>query len=87
MQPPLSPLLSPPQSKTKRPEPNLTKIIWRSFGCCHSDVPKAIPDPPSSKTAADNPKVSLADIRALDQWRDIVPEYVKDYVPLNAFAA
>jgi type I restriction enzyme, R subunit len=36
---------------------------------------------------ADNPKVSLADMRALDQWRDVIPEYVKDYVSLNAFAA
>ena len=36
---------------------------------------------------ADNPKVSLADIEALDQWRGIIPEYVKDYVSLNAFAA
>ena len=36
---------------------------------------------------ADNPKVSLDDIRALDQWRDIVSEYVKDYVSLNQFAA
>ena len=36
---------------------------------------------------ADNPKVSLADVRALDQWREVIPEYVKDYVPLNAFAA
>jgi len=36
---------------------------------------------------ADNPKVSLADLRALDQWRDIITEYVKDYVSLNAFAA
>lgn len=35
----------------------------------------------------DNPKVSLADVRALDQWRDVIPEYVKDYVSLNAFAA
>jgi type I restriction enzyme R subunit len=34
---------------------------------------------------ADNPKVSLADVRALDQWRDVIPEYVKDYVPLNQF--
>jgi type I restriction enzyme R subunit len=34
---------------------------------------------------ADNPKVSLADIRALDQWRDVIPEYVKDYVHLNHF--
>lgn len=34
---------------------------------------------------ADNPKVSLADIHALDQWRDVIPEYVKDYVGLNQF--
>ncbi len=34
---------------------------------------------------ADNPKVSLADFRALGEWRDVIPEYVKDYVPLNAF--
>ena len=36
---------------------------------------------------ADNPKVSLADVSALDQWRDVIPEYVKDYVSLNAFVA
>ncbi|MBI1748292.1 MAG: hypothetical protein HYR55_17170 [Acidobacteria bacterium] len=36
---------------------------------------------------ADNLKVSLADVRALDEWRDVIPEYVKDYVSLNAFAA
>lgn len=29
----------------------------------------------------------LADVRALDQWREVIPEYVKDYVSLNAFAA
>ncbi len=34
---------------------------------------------------ADNAKVSLADVRALDQWREVIPEYVKDYVSLNAF--
>jgi len=34
---------------------------------------------------ADNPKVSLADLRALGQWREVIPEYVKDYAPLNAF--
>jgi len=32
-------------------------------------------------------KVSLADVRALDRWREVIPEYVKDYVLLNAFAA
>ena len=31
-------------------------------------------------------KVSLADVRALDQWRTVIPEYVKDYVSLNQFA-
>lgn len=34
---------------------------------------------------ATNPKVSLADYKALDEWRDIVPEYVKDYVAINTF--
>jgi len=34
---------------------------------------------------ADNPKVSLADFRALDNWRDVIPEYVKDYVHMNQF--
>jgi type I restriction enzyme R subunit len=34
---------------------------------------------------ADNPKVSLADVKALGPWRDVIPEYVKDYVPLNAY--
>jgi len=34
-----------------------------------------------------HPKVSLADIKALNGWRDVIPEYVKDYVSLNQFAA
>jgi len=34
---------------------------------------------------ADNPKVSLDDLSALGDWREVIPEYVKDYVPLNAF--
>jgi len=36
---------------------------------------------------ADNPKVSLADIKALNGWREVIPEYVKDYVSLNQFTA
>lgn len=36
---------------------------------------------------ADNPKISISDIKALNGWRDVIPEYVKDYVSLNAFAA
>ncbi len=34
---------------------------------------------------ATNPKVSLADFKELNGWRTVVPEYVKDYVALNAF--
>ncbi len=34
---------------------------------------------------ATNPKMSLDEYRALNGWRTIVPEYVKDYVSLNAF--
>ena len=48
---------------------------------------RAVVDSREFGRLADNPKVSLADIRALDQWRDLIPEYVKDYVSLNAFAA
>ena len=48
---------------------------------------RAIVDSREFGRLADNPKVSLADVRELDEWRDIIPEYVKDYVSLNAFAA
>ncbi len=48
---------------------------------------RAIVDSREFGRLADNPKVSLADVRALDQWREVIPEYVKDYVSLNAFAA
>lgn len=34
---------------------------------------------------ATNPKVSMADFKQLGNWREVVPEYVKDYVTLNTF--
>ncbi len=34
---------------------------------------------------ATNPKVSLSDFKALNGWRDVIPEYVKDYVKLNTY--
>ena len=34
---------------------------------------------------ANNPKFTLAEFRALDDWRNQVPDYVKDYVSLNTF--
>jgi len=48
---------------------------------------RAIVDAREFGRLADNPKVTLADIRALDRWRDVISEYIKDYVFLNAFAA
>ena len=34
---------------------------------------------------ATNPKITLADYKALDDWRSVIPDYVKDYVYLNQF--
>ena len=48
---------------------------------------RAIVDSREFGKLADNPKVSLGDLKALDDWRDVIPEYIKDYVSLNQFAA
>ena len=48
---------------------------------------RAIVDSREFGKLADNPKVSLSDLKALNGWRDVIPEYVKDYVSLNQFAA
>ena len=32
-----------------------------------------------------NPKVTIADLKNLEEWRNVIPEYVKDYVSLNTF--
>jgi len=34
---------------------------------------------------ATNPKVTMKDFRELNGYREVVPEYVKDYVSINAF--
>jgi type I restriction enzyme R subunit len=34
---------------------------------------------------ATNAKVTIADLEGLEKWRNVIPEYVKDYVPLNTF--
>ena len=34
---------------------------------------------------ATNPKVTIKDFRDLKGWREVVPEYVMDYVALNTF--
>ncbi|MBS0264846.1 MAG: hypothetical protein JSS02_23120 [Planctomycetes bacterium] len=47
---------------------------------------RAIVDSHEFSRLADNAKISLADIQQLGPWREIVSEYVKDYVSLNVFA-
>jgi len=34
---------------------------------------------------ATNPKVTMKDFSDLNRWREVVPEYVKDYVSINTF--
>lgn len=34
---------------------------------------------------ATNPKLTIQDVKALSELREIIPKYVKDYVPLNNF--
>ena len=36
---------------------------------------------------ATNPRFNIKDLKELDGWKDPVVEYIKDYVPLNTFAA
>jgi type I restriction enzyme R subunit len=34
---------------------------------------------------ATSPKITMQDLVALNDWREVIPQYVKDYVPLNNF--
>jgi type I restriction enzyme R subunit len=34
---------------------------------------------------ATNPRISLSEFKDLNGWIDIVPKYVKDYVPIEKF--
>jgi len=34
---------------------------------------------------ATNPKLTFEDVKSLNGWLDKIPEYVKDYIPLNSF--
>ncbi len=36
---------------------------------------------------ATNPRFNIEDLKELDGWKDPIIEYIKDYVPLNTFAA
>jgi len=71
-----------------KPDASHMPVIRQFFKAYVTDgVVRAIVDAREFGRLADNPKISLGDIKALNGWRDVIPEYVKDYVPLNAFAA
>ena len=53
-----------------------------------SDFVRSIIDRGQLTALATNPAFSLGDFRAVPkEYRTLVPEYVKDYVSLNQFAA
>jgi type I restriction enzyme R subunit len=71
-----------------RPDAGHMPVIRQFFKAYVTDGGvRAIVDSREFARLADNPRVSLADVQALGPWRDVIPEYVKDYVSLNAFAA
>lgn len=71
-----------------KPDAQHMPVIRQFFKAYLTDgAVRAIVDSREFSKLADNPKVSLADIKALNGWRDVIPEYVKDYVSLNQFAA
>jgi type I restriction enzyme R subunit len=53
-----------------------------------SDQVRHIIDNKTFADLATNPTLSLADFKAVpEKYRNLIPEYIKDYVSLNQFAA
>lgn len=71
-----------------KPDASHIRVIGQFFKAYVTDGGiRVIVDSREFGKLADNPKVSLSDLKALDEWRDVISEYVKDYVSLNQFAA
>ncbi len=63
-----------------KPDAAHMPVIQQYFKAHVTDgMVRAVVDAGEFGRLAHNPKVSLADIRALEQWRDIITEYVKGY--------
>jgi hypothetical protein len=79
------------EAKSEKTDPLVGKeqaAIRQFFKAYVSDaMVRAIVDAGEFGRLADNPKVSLADLRTLGPWRGIITEYVKDYVSLDTIAA
>ena len=69
-----------------KPEPENILLIKRFLNVYITDAEvRAIIDSGQFARLADNPKLSMADLKALKRWRERVPAYVKDYVVLNTY--
>lgn len=68
-----------PDSKYALPIKNFLKAYITD-----SDIRKIMEDRDYPRLAT-NPKVSMEDLKELGEWKDLIPEYVKDYVPLNTY--
>ncbi len=68
-----------PEAKYVRPIQNFMKAYLTDAGI------RKIVDAKEYSQLATNPKLSMADIQALNGWRDTVPEYIKDYIVLNTY--
>ncbi|MFH1446455.1 MAG: DEAD/DEAH box helicase family protein [Chloroflexota bacterium] len=69
-----------------KPEPENVLLIKNFLQAYITDPEiRQIIDSREFPRLANNPKLSLADLLALKNWREVVPAYVKDYVPLNTY--
>jgi type I restriction enzyme R subunit len=69
-----------------KPEPENAVLIRNYLHAYITDAHiRQIIDSGNFPALADNPKLSLNDLKTLGKWRNLVPAYVKDYVPLNTY--
>lgn len=71
---------------THCPDPGDVPAIRRLLTAYVSDREiRDIIDSKDFARLATNARLTMADVRAAGRWRDIIPDYVRDYVPLNTY--
>ncbi len=72
---------------TEKPKPEEVMLLKQFFKAYLSDIDiRQKIDEKDYQSLATNPKLNLRDLRQINvKWREYIPEYVKDYIPLNAF--
>jgi type I restriction enzyme R subunit len=69
-----------------KPDAAHMPVIWLFFKAYVTDGEiRDIVEKREFNRLATNPKVTMADLKALNDWLKTIPEYVKDYVHLNKF--